>query len=260
MWTLLLLTACGSLLDSGPLRLAVEGGPLARAQADGGFTRAGLEAPPEDPGEEGPDCAVEAAPSGGRIAAAALGAPGLLTCTRAALEGHREDLVKLLAAYAARVEYERGLPARERRRMDPGEGPLPEYVLTATPGGDGALVEQALALASTLPRPYPALAHRLIEGSPPARLIAVIDGDGDGRLSYEEFSDVVRFQDPEEYDINADGSFDEAEVWAMLLKVSPLLSTHRGFGKVANEKLREESLTEFEARVRNLNRYRGESE
>jgi len=255
---LTLLACLGAPQSEAPLRLLGEAAPLERARVDGAFARLAVNAPVAAGADADADCAIEGAPGPGRVAVAALGAPGLLTCTQETLDSRSEALIGLLTIYAARTDYERALPVRERRRMDPGEGPPPEAGLAAPPGGESPLVQAALTRAATLPRPYPAGAHRVIEGSASARLIAVTDSDGDGLLSHEEFRGATRFQDPLEYDLDADGYVDEAEVRAMLLTLSPLLISHRGFGKLSNEKQINDSKAEFDHRIRNLIQRRSE--
>ncbi len=237
----LLLSCATAETAEAPLRLAGGAGPLERAVADGGFRRLGQPAPRRVAEGEAADCAIGSAPGPGQVAVAALGAPGLLSCTPEALGDRGPAVEGLLAAYAARAAYERGLPVRERRRLDPGPGLPPDYQLSPAPGADPRWVRRALDRAAALPSPYPALAGQLIEGSPPARLIAVIDTDGDGRLSREEFSGVVRDPDPDTYDGDGDGFIDEAEVRAMLAELSPLLPSHRGFGRIVNAETHRET-------------------
>ena len=60
--------------------------------------------------------------------------------------------------------------------------------------------------------------------NPVTRLIAVLDSDGDGRLSYAEYRAVASdHHEPVDLDLNEDGALDEAEIRRMLLTVSPLL-------------------------------------
>jgi len=197
------------------------------------------------------------------------------------------------AAYIRRVRFEQSLPARERTRFSGSKSfgmdlsyfedfNIPQYsprpliqieLLTqmqrlllehrmvdeardVAPWVDNSLVEEAIALVEAEPGgSYPGAVLTVIPGSPAARLIAVLDQDGDGRFSTAEFEDVAystrraadwdqdgdgRFSTAEfedvaystrraaDWDQDGDGYLDEAEMRVLLAQVSPLIEGYRG--------------------------------
>ncbi|MFH1468655.1 MAG: ABC transporter substrate-binding protein [Pseudomonadota bacterium] len=191
----------------------------------------------------------------------------LLVCPNAVIAAHREALVRFIAATIRRVRYEQALPARERSRFSGSKSfgmdltffedfNIPQYserpliqvdLLTEmqrlllehrmvdqardiVPWVDNSLVEEAIALVEAAPEgAYPAATLTVIPGSPAARLIAVLDQDGDGRFSTQEFEDVAySTRRAADWDQDADGFIDEAELRALLAQVSPLIEGYRG--------------------------------
>lgn len=196
----------------------------------------------------------------------------LLVCSDAVIRDRREALIRLMAAYKRRVDYELDLSPRERLRYSVRRGfemdlfyfegfnlPQPDATPTIDIDSlnqlqdllvryealdaarpvvaqvDNSLMEEALGRveAEGLGN-YPASQLRVLPGSPSARLIAVLDTDGDGVLSYKEFRTISsKDNEPSDHDQNEDGTIDEAEVREMLLSVSPLTDVNQNNNSVA---------------------------
>lgn len=85
----------------------------------------------------------------------------------------------------------------------------------------GACVSLALGCRSA-PAPGPV-------DDPPARLLAVLDQDGDGTLSSDELARVAHPDlQLEDWDGDGDGRLDAHELRLLLYGVSPLAQGHRG--------------------------------
>jgi ABC-type nitrate/sulfonate/bicarbonate transport system substrate-binding protein len=191
----------------------------------------------------------------------------LLVCPNEVVQAHRDALVRFIAAFIRRVRHERSLPARERSRFSGSksfgmdltffedfnipqysERPLIQVDLLAemqrlllkhgmvgqardvAPFVDNSLVQEAIALVEAEPdAPYPGAVLTVLPGSPAARLIAVLDQDGDGRFSTAEFEAVAHSsRRAADWDHDADGFIDEAEMRVLLAQVSPLIEGYRG--------------------------------
>jgi len=187
----------------------------------------------------------------------------LLICAAPALEQRGEPLEALLVTYKRWLDYERGLPVREQLRLegagyeaDPfafeGLG-LPRDPIDLRVDGRQLAALQAIFVSQTLlagsapidpwlapapaaaaqtaantAGPWPGGSPTVIPGSPPERLIAVLDGDGDGRLSSAELLAAAPADAPPQgYDLDSDGFVSESELRALLWSVSPLVPHHR---------------------------------
>jgi hypothetical protein len=206
------------------------------------------------------EVAAAGSPAAGSLAAvegfsldddvAALGQT-LLICGEAALARRGAEVEAMLVAYKRRLDYERALPDSARLRL-PGEGYEADafaFEGLGLPRGAPSLVVdarelealQALLAPEVAARPLAGLIDgelaaraqaraealgpwrpEVAEASPPARLSAVLDRDGDGRLSKHEVLEAAPERAPKGIDKDRDGFVSEEELRALLWRVSPM--------------------------------------
>lgn len=193
----------------------------------------------------------------------------LLVCKDDVIAARADELVLFLAAYKRQVDFELGLSPAERalysgeksRGLDltyfddlnlPQYSPEPvvdprlletmqslllehgviDGVTPVGPRVDNSLMERALERVATQPAPSAAPLETFASRSPIARLMEVLDHDGDALLSADELTLTAHKRTKfEDYDSDGSGFIDEPELRELVTYESPLLPGYRGKGR-----------------------------